>query len=326
MIAGKYVLRGVNAVEIKKSIYTSISTATIKIPLSVVIRNNDMLQRIKIVDKIKEGDKISVELGYDNKNKLEFEGYIKRINYTELLELECEDEMYILRKVRFKKSFKMAQLSEIINFVLVGAEENGLRLAVYDKMPEMVFSNFIINQNTGIEVLQELIDKHGLLCYLTTINDVKTLYVGLSYTLQKGRVNIHIDKNTVSVSDLKYARNDSEKKIEVHLISNNRNGTKTEVKVGKPGGDTHTLTIPGQHTEANLKVIATAELEKVKRDGYKGSYTCFLIPYVEPGYISNLKNSQFPDRNGTYYLTGVRTTFDTTGAFRFHEIGVKTSV
>jgi hypothetical protein len=59
-IGGKYIVRGVNNIEIKKSVHQVIQSAKVVLPLSIVLRNNDMLQRVKIVDKIKEGDSIKI--------------------------------------------------------------------------------------------------------------------------------------------------------------------------------------------------------------------------------------------------------------------------
>ena len=117
-IAGKYRLSGLHSVEIKKSVHQIIQTANLELPLSLVYRNSQMLERIRLIDKIKEGDSIKIDLGYNGKNQTEFTGYIKRINLKQPLELELEDEMYLMRKVRFTKNFKKAQVRDVVKFIL----------------------------------------------------------------------------------------------------------------------------------------------------------------------------------------------------------------
>ena len=93
-------------------------TAKIELPLSVVMQNYDLRKQINLSGLIKEGDSIKIEAGYDNVTRLEFEGYIKRINYTIPLSIECEDELYLFRKMNFKKSFNDAPLKDIIQYII----------------------------------------------------------------------------------------------------------------------------------------------------------------------------------------------------------------
>jgi hypothetical protein len=325
-IGDKYVLRGVEGIDIKKSVLQFIDTAKVKLPLSVVMRNNDMLERIKITDKIKEGDKITIAFGYSGKNNVEFEGYIRRINFTQPLELECEDELYLLRKVFFKKSFKRVSLKELLQFVLDGLEDaSGLRLNLYEKLPEMFFSNFTMREASGISVLQELKDKYGIVTFLTVVNGEKTLYAGLAYGLQKEVVKHVIDRNVISASSLKYERAEDDKKYKVKVTVFKRNGTSESFDFGDKDGELRTLHRVGEYTKAELEQFANAEMEKLKREGYKGSYETFLFPNCEPGMRADIENRQFPERKGRYYVSSVTTTFNTSGGRRKIEAGLKLS-
>lgn len=59
----KYRLKGLHSYESKKSVHQIVQTCKIELPLSVQYRNNDILEKIKLIDKIKEGDKVTVYLG-----------------------------------------------------------------------------------------------------------------------------------------------------------------------------------------------------------------------------------------------------------------------
>lgn len=324
-IGNKFVLRGVNSIEVKRSIHQLIQTATVKLPLSIVMRNNELLQRIKLVDKIKEGDTIKLEFGYNGNNRLEFEGYIRRINYTMPLEVECEDELYLLRKVYYKNSFKKVTLKELLQFVLQQLEQQyNTGIELYSNLPELVFSNFIMNQASGIDILQELKDKYSLTCYLTTTGGKKTLYCGLAYTIEKGRVKYVLSRNTINTNDLKY-EGSGNKKYQVKITNFNRNGTKTELKIGDKNGEQRSLNFYGDHDMEHLRTMAKAEMERFSNDGYHGSFETFLIPFCEPGMISNLADPQFEQRAGNYYISTVVTTFNNNGGRRKPEVGIKLS-
>ncbi|HEX8278663.1 MAG TPA: hypothetical protein VF540_08200, partial [Segetibacter sp.] len=218
-LGGRYMLRGVHSIEIKKSVHQIIQTAKVELPLSVMIRNNEMLERIKLADKIKEGDAISLAFGYDGNNKTEFTGYIKRINPKQPLELECEDEMYLLRKLSLKKSFKKNDVREVLQYLVDEVYKAfRVRLKLYDDMPKVTVTNFLIKGANGIAVLQELSDKYLLASYLTTINNEKVLYCGLTYGLKKGRVKHVLNRNTISIDDLKYQTAEQSYKIEIRYF------------------------------------------------------------------------------------------------------------
>lgn len=321
-----YVLRGVNDIEIKKSVHQILQTAKLQLPLSVVLRNKELLERIQLSSKIAEGDKIKIEFGYDDKNNVEFEGYINRINYKTPLEVECEDEVYILRKVKYKNSFRTITLKALMTYVLDELyKQKGVRWELYDKMPEFTFTNFKMQDVIGVDVLQHLQEKYGLASFLTTINGKKVLYVGLMYGMKTGEVKYLLDGNTISTDDLKYQGADQDKKYKVKIVNFNRSGQKLTIETGDKDGEERTFYFYGNHTEVELKHMAQAELEKQNTLGYKGTFTTFLFPYSEPGMIAKLSNRQFPERKGNYYIGTVTTTFGTGGARRKPEIDFRTS-
>lgn len=322
-IADKYVLRGVNAIEIKSSVHQLIQTAKVTLPLSVVLRNTELYQRIKIADKIKEGDKILLEFGYNGNNKQEFEGYVKRINEEVPLELQCEDELYLLRYCYYKESFKDVTLKKLLDFVLNGLQQKfNLKLYLYEKMPELSFNKFQINNATGIDILQELKDKYGLSVFLTVINGVKTLYAGLAYGLEKGAANYWLGKNTIGKGELKYTGAE-DKKYKVKVVNFNRNGTKLEFETGDANGESTTLYFYGNNDKAHLEVMAKAELEKFKTKGYKGSFETFLYPFAEAGTVASINDAQFEGRKGNYFIGTVTTKFGVQGGRRTNEIDIK---
>ena len=72
-----------------------------------------------ILDFIKRGDAIKIEFGYDGDLQTEFEGYITKIGAELPLLLECEDEMFQLKKApRITKFIKSGKLIDILKAVI----------------------------------------------------------------------------------------------------------------------------------------------------------------------------------------------------------------
>lgn len=319
-IAGKFRLRGMVSCEIKKSVHQIVQTAKIVLPLSILKLNSDsVLKREPLVESLKQGDTISIDLGYNGKNKREFTGYIKHINVAQPLELELEDEMYLFRKVYFKKSWKKASIKEVLNFLLLGlADDSGVVFELYDKMPELTLTNFVINGANGIEVLQSIADTYFLESFLTEINGKKVLYCGLQYGLKNNRVKYAVDTNTVNTDDLKYNTADAQKYY-VKCINFNNDGSKKEFAFGDKKNTEVKKYYVGTHTNAELQRMAEAELAQ-QVSGYRGGLETMLIPNVQIGDIAEITDAQFK-REGRGYIGTVTTTFGS-GARRKVEIDI----
>lgn len=319
-LAGKYRLRGLHSCEIKKSVHQIVQSTKIELPLSVLFQNNELLERVKLTDKIKEGDSIKIDLGYDGKNRTEFTGYIKKINTKIPLVLECEDEMYLFRKVYFTKNFKKATLKEVLQFIIQKVfNETGLSLELYKNMPQLTVTNFMLNNCNGIEALQGLADTYPMLSsFLIDVEGKKVLYCGLIYGFKKAEIKYKLNANTISNDELKYDEKD-QAKHRVKIVNFKPDGTKEEFTYGDKKDTEVTFTYNSSHSHAELKLLADAELLK-RVTGYRGIIETFLIPNVEPGNIAKIDDGQF-NRTGTGYIGTVTTTFGS-GARRKPEIDI----
>lgn len=330
-LAKAYRLRGLHSLEIKKSVHQIVQTAKLQLPLSVMFRNTEQLEQIQLIDKIKEGDFVKIDIGYNDNNRTEFEGYIKRINTVQPLEIELEDELYLLRKINIKTSFKKADVKDILTLLLNELfKSSGLKLEVYKEMPSLTVTNFVIDNANGIAVLQDLQDKYGLASYLTTIDGVKTLYCGLVYGLKKakqkengkerGKIKYELQRNTINVSDLKY-QVAGDKTYQIKVTNHDPSGAVREITLGDKSGEQRQLHFYGKHTDDELKQLAASEMEKFASTGYKGGFETFLLPNVEPGDVAEITEKQY-GRNGNYYVGTVTTNFGS-GARRKPEIDIQ---
>ena len=323
-IADKYTLRGLENVEIKKSVHQIVQTAKLTIPISYVIRNNEIKERVKIIDKIKEGDTISIDLGYDGNNINEFNGYVKRINHKQPLELELEDELYLFRKLNLKKSFKKNDVKDIIHYLVDECYAKfGIRFEVYNNIPNITITNFIINGASGTSVLQELSDKYFLHTYLTEIGGKRVLYCGLKYAVSNKQIKYVLNKNTITIDDLKFSTaGDETYKVKLKMFK--RDGTFFEKEFGdKNGKSLDPVTVNGDFSATNLELMAKAHLQAYSLGGYKGSFKTFMKPRVLVGDTAAITDPQFANRKGSYYVGTVTINFGTGGGTRKPEIDIR---
>ncbi len=320
-IAGKYTIRGLETFEEKKSVHQIVQTAKLTLPLSYVIRNKELIERVKLFDNIKEGDSISIAYGYNGKNDNFFTGYIKRINVKQPLELELEDELYLLRKLNLTKSFKKNDVREVVQYVCDELfKKYNVRLTLYEKMPKLTVTNFIMNGVNGVSVLQELSDTYGMNSFLITIDGKKTLYCGLAYGLKFNYINYIINANTINVDDLQFKGGETES-YKVKFIVHAPSGIVTKKEFGNKLGDSLTdVHLYGSFTEKEIELQAEAHLAAYKTGGYKGSFDTLLTPKVQHCDIAVVRDLQFENRKGNYYIATVTNTFGTAGGKRKVEI------
>jgi hypothetical protein len=69
-----------------------VDRATIKVPITARIKRADetITATAETAKLFKEGDAVSIDLGYNNKFNTEFIGFVSRVNFTTPVEIECE--------------------------------------------------------------------------------------------------------------------------------------------------------------------------------------------------------------------------------------------
>ena len=97
-IGSKY-FGGVHDIKIKRSIHTIGATASVKVPVTAVLRQTGTPPAyVETAQVIKAGDPVEIQLGYDGRLYTEFRGYVKQLNLQTPLEIVCEDEFYTTRR------------------------------------------------------------------------------------------------------------------------------------------------------------------------------------------------------------------------------------
>jgi hypothetical protein len=287
----------------KSSFKEMADTATVVLPRDYrsakINGKTNSLERKNIKDLIKVGDEVSVQIGYEDRLKTVFKGYVKRISADIPLTIECEDEMFKMRRSgSFTESFKHTKLLDLLQKIAPGYQ--------YEVIDNIDLGKFIIENSTAFEVL-EAIHKDYLL--QSRFAD-KKLIVGFPTDLKPQANHIFNIDYMRSADSLKFVTKE-DLKLQIKAISNNSDGTKEVVTVGETGGSTRTLNFANK-TKTELEGLAKKQLTTLVFDGYQGSFEATGEPYVVVGDAVTIKDNNYPssEREGKYLVEAVERDFE----------------
>ena len=308
---GNVNLKAVHSAKIQSGWDMLGDTATIEIPARGVVRREQGTEAVKLEDVIKAGDPVLFQAGYDGNNRDVFQGFISRITPGKYpLKLECEDEFYRLkRQGSITKAYETTTLRDLLRDLIPDAE-------LAEGLPSITLSNFLVDNATRAEVLQELSDAYGLAVYYRG----GQLYVGLPYfeTIE-GQPVFGITEN-VADDQLEFQKRE-QIQLAIRAVSIQPDGSKVEAQVGNAGAETRTLYYYNITSKRKLKTLAAADLERYKYSGYRGNFTAFGIPKVVHSQIITLRDKRFRERTGDYLVKSVRTQFGPSSFRQTIELG-----
>lgn len=310
-IAGK-LFSGVADVRIKRSIYSLGAEAVIQVPVTSLLKQAGAPPaEVETAKVIKRGDRVEIKLGYGDKLRIEFRGYVKNINLTQPIEIECEDEFYKCRE-RTVSLTGTTSLKELVARCGLKAEY----------VETLTLRNFAIARQpkpTVAQVLAKLRTDYGLNVFFDL--DGK-LYLCRPFRVVGDKVQYELRRNVIRDDALKYHRKE-DVKLEIKAICIKRDGTRVEASKGAKDGISKTLYFYDVESMQELATLAQSELERHSYDGYEGEIETFLQPYAEPTMAAVLRDPVYSEKDGTYYIESVETTFNRSGARRKIEIGLK---
>ncbi len=271
--------------EIKRSVKVLGDTAEITIP-----RRYGKLKQKEILQYIKTGYKTVLELGYNGEYHIEFTGYVREIESGYPLRLHIDDDLYVLRKNNFNKSWKSITLKALLTEIAPGYKI---------ECPDVNMGAFQIDNANTVTVLRAIQDQYGFYSFLKG----DTLHCKFAYDV-RGVGNIHtynFSKNVKS-SSLKFKRKE-DFSIRIRAISNQSNGKKIKLEVGSKDKDASLRTLNFKDkTEKELRELATKELDRLVFDGFDGSITGFGYPRVNAGDTLAIISPKEPERDGNYLV------------------------
>lgn len=306
---GGIVLSGIHEVRIKRSTHLLGATASIKVPVTAVLRQQGVPPaRIETAKAIKAGDRVEIQLAYNGRYSVEFRGYVKLLNLTAPLEIVCEDEFYTTRTRNVTLQGKTTLAEALKTCGLAVGYCASLTLAAFQADDKPVA--WVLNKLGTVYGLAIWFDLEG------------RVYAAEPYKVVGDAVKLRLRENVVKDDDLKYHRAD-DVKLRIKAVCVFRDGKQIEARIGAKDGTERKLYFYDVENRQQLAALAAAELKRYSFDGYTGRITTFLQPYAAPCMVAEIEDAVYNARNGRYYIESVETTFGTSGARRTIEIGIK---
>lgn len=346
----------INNFELNSSWLNLTDTGKLILPKKVYIKNKqgkavtwfgkDLISNPNEVPILLRGDKIEISLGYeyyegaDKKTELNkiFEGYISNIINRMPIELDLEDNMWLLKQVQAPNKTYNTSLEEIIKDLLTYVPNQPFTYK--DKLNGepivTTFGTFTTQNETIAQVLDRLQKdfrfesyfrgnelRCGSIVYYPEDRETKLFkfqYNVISDTLQYKRVDdvkIGVYVNTFETTVLKTKNKDGSNKVSTKKVKKfgyYKKGVLTIVDDKPNLFDGEVRTINGMAMPADkLNDYVTKELNRVTWNGWRGSFVGFGLPKVKHGDAVNIVDNILPERNGTYMVKQVVTTFGMEG-------------
>ena len=308
---GRYRLRLLEKVVIKRSVENLADTATITLPAYVLGRP------IELSDKIHEGDGVNIGLGYDDKARLEFAGYVDDIYIgKDGIEIRCMDALWLFKRVTVEDEvIKAPRLKDVLERICQQVDPKIKIDCDYD----IGYDKFIIREATAYDVLIKIHEELKADIYFY---DGK-LHLHPPYSIVSKKTMKFDFARNIETSGLKYLR-EKDRKIEVEVTFKNAKNDDEKATYGTTGGKKVTI----KSTEADMataKKMAENEYKSRCFEGYEGSITGWLVPYVQPAMAISLHDEDLPERDGKYYVVATETTFSKSGGQRKISLGRRLS-
>lgn len=309
------------SIRIEQSVEVLSNNAQIELPREFRNAIDEVGKSVNISGKsilnfMNRGDKIKIEFGYDNDLQTEFDGYINTIGAEIPLVLECEDEMYQLKRAsKVTKFIKSGKLKDILKAVIpskYSIECNG----------DYSIGKWLIEDMTPYNVLEELREKAGIRAFFKNPN---TLVVGMVVDFKADKVhNYNFSENVRRGSDLKFMQ--TEKPYHLTVESKQANGSVLTLSKGEKGGNETTIKLWHNLSKSELQKWIDARFKVATSDGFKGSLNGWCYPRTNAGEAVQIYRPYYPDRHqdGRYFIESV--TIDVNGSdgiIRQNTIGYK---
>lgn len=318
---GSFKFKGVHEVKIAKSIYSMNETCVIKLPTTARLRKYDTLSTVSVsvAQQWQQGDKVVVQLGYNGNYKTEFVGFVRRLNFTTPVEIECEGYVNQLRTRLKPKTFVNVDYKTIVNYIIAGTE---IVLDQEMKKQSLIVQKFSVKTDTGAETLHQL-NKHLLNALAINFHGPE-LYMGVSYQQQKATVKYKLGWNVIKDNGLKL-RDPGNYTVDIKISGIKGDGTKNMVNVGDKSLHVKRIRTYSITDKNTLTKLGNMLVQKEKYTGYEGKITAFGIPFCEHAWKVELTDPRYAEREGSYLIDSVEIIFGMQGFRRIVGIGIKVS-
>lgn len=305
-----------HSVSWKRSVDSYSDSALIKIPAIAMLKTTgDTYKQVESGLQFTEGMKVQIDCGYNGKNITRFKGFIRRINFSTPIEIDCEGYSYQLRlKTNFNKSYPSGTKMRTVLTDLV----QGTDIKLSPLIPDVtVTSPMPFPNSSGIQVLEWFKERMAQTIYF----NYDELYVGLKEIPSRGTAKYKLGWNVVKDNDLKFNDKKEHANVRIQLQSRNKDGSYTKEIYDSKFTDVKVVRVYVKFDDAYMKLMAQDLKSKWVNKGYEGMITTFGVPYVEPGYTAGIQDPRYVQRTGNYFVETVDGDFSPNGFRQKVKIG-----
>src|SRR5690554_176563 len=300
---GQFTFDYVHKAEIISGWESLTDTAVIMLPANLKLDKN------KLKDLIKKGDAVTISYGYKPNMYLAFEGFVSAVKPTIPIEIECEDLMWKLKQLQINDVAKNETIKSFLERNLPDFEIDAF---------DIDLPRFIASKISAAKLLDQIKSDFGLRSFIRN----GKITVGKQYDPEFAKEQFVVLNETVKEDDLEY-KSKEDVKVKVAAISNMADGTKHEIEIGDPNGDSKTLNFYNIPV-SQLKKLAEKEAERLIYDGWRGGLTLFGEPFVRQGDILTIQDNEDSDKVGSYWIDKVNYSIGVDGHQQEITLGART--
>lgn len=308
-----------NEVEVRSSWKDMTGNATIKIPKNVKVKGADLSVK-PIKDVIKVGQPVVIQLGYNKRLKTYFKGYVKHVKPGIPIEIECEDDMWVMKRRPVTRKIYNGSLKQMLGELLPNVECD-----VFDTKLQKGYACINDAQGTVADVLQKVKQTFGLTPFFRLVPDSTAadgakvvLNVGKPYSgsdvLKEKPVVYRLHENTKGDS-LKYVYAE-DNPIQIKGIVTVADGKDLVEEYPK---NLFEASVKTRHffniDRETLKTLVKAEWARANIDRYDGSIQAFGEPFIRHGVVCRIVDDVYEKRDAMYFVDAVNTKVTLSGGF-----------
>ena len=248
-----------------------------------------------------------ISFGYNGDNAERFRGYITKLNKEIPVKIELQDEMWKLKQIPVNFSAPKTDLIQLLKAICPGYK--------IDALEGVKLGNVRFPKTTVSQVLEKLADEPWhLKAYCKIVNNEPVIVCGKYFSDDTNlpQISLDLERNCVS-ADLNYKSADE---IQVLVcgtsIATHNEETIRGSKVTFEFGDRNGIRKNLSYTNLNqkeLEIIVRKDYAELKKDKLEGGVTTFGYPVARHGMKAKISSRLFPDKAGTFYITGCDTDF-----------------
>jgi len=325
---GGFRFTGVHEVSIKRSTRSIVATATVSLPAKASVSENGTksAERINTSSKFKQGDVVTISLGYNGALVEEFRGFVKEIVTGMPLKIVCEGYSWLLRNNKISID-RIKTLKDLVATAVSNLPNGMIIETVCNEDIELI--NIVPKSSSGFDLLsavQAATDNtismfftpsgklwcgtlHGAVAANVFQDVKKVIAFRLGFNALQ-HAALKPGPSTATVSSVKYSRK-------------RNNGTTITYTAGKEDASkaSYEKTLNQVATTEGLKLLAEEQLSTLKTPRLEGQFTAFLQPCVAPGNAVYIEGTG-DFTAGTYLVESTEVTFGLSGARRKIELGI----